>query len=253
MSGTTTPLKTVVRAFEIVDLLERKREAGPSEIAAEMGVTKATAHDYLATLEETGYVMNRGGKYRIGYRFLGVGSRIKYRDIFFNAAREPLRKLSARTSELAQIGIEEGGELVILHHDGDVSTVDIGTYPGLRFPLHTQAAGKVILAHLPDERVEEIIDAHGLEPITEHTITDIGELRAELDQIRDNGYAVDADQQVVGVSIIAAPVLVEGNLIGSVSIGGPTGRLRDSQYRETIVQRVMEAADEISINYRYGT
>ncbi|QLG63912.1 IclR family transcriptional regulator [Halorarum salinum] len=252
MTGKTRPLKTVLRAFEIVDVLEREREAGPSEIAERLGVTRATAHDYLTTLERTGYVMNRGGKYRIGYRFLGVGSRVKYRSSLFNAARAPLRKLSSELDELSHIGIEEGGEWVLLHHEGDVSTVDMGTYPGLRFPIHAHAAGKVILAHLPDDRVGEIIETRGLERVTEHTITDGGELRAELSRIVEEGYAVDSDQVVVGVSLVAAPILVEGELVGSTSIACPTGRLQDDEYREGLIRGVLEAADEISINYRYA-
>jgi DNA-binding IclR family transcriptional regulator len=252
MSGKTTPLKTVVRAFEVIEVLERERSAGPSTVAAELEVSRATAHDYLTTLESTGYVINDGGSYRIGYRFLGLGSRLKYRSVLFNAARAPLRKLSEETGDLCQVGVEEDGEWVLLHNDGDTSTVDMGTYPGLRFSIHTQAAGKVILAHLPDERVDQIIERHGLEPMTERTITDPEELRAELDRIEDNGYAVDSDQQDVGVSIIAAPVLVKGAIVGSVSIGCPTGRLQSDEYRRTRIRSVVVAADEVSLNYRYS-
>lgn len=252
MPGSTNPLKTALRAFEVLELLEAEREAGPSQIAAELDVSRATAHDYLTTLEETGYALNRDGTYRVGYRALGLGSRVKYRNIFFNAARAPLRKLSSKTSELSHIGIEEGGEWVLLHHEGDVSTVDMGTYPGLRFPLHSQAAGKAIMAHLSDERIEEVLDTHGLEAVTDETITDRGALRSELERVRADGYAVDSDQQVVGVSIVARPILVEDELVGSVSIACPTGRLQNAEYRETMVQRVTEAADEISINYRYS-
>lgn len=252
MAGDTKSLQTVLRAFEILELLEQEREAGPSEIAEHMGVTRATAHDYLSTLEDTGYVITDDGRYRIGYRILGMGSRIKFRSSLFNAARAPLRKLSSRTDELAHIGIEEDGEWVLLDHEGDVSTVDMGTYPGLRFPIHAQAAGKVILAHLPDDRIQEIIETRGLEQITESTITNPEALRAELDQIVEDGYALDSDQLVYGVAIVAAPILVEGDIIGSISIANPTGRLQDDEHRETLIQRLKEAADEISINYRYS-
>jgi DNA-binding IclR family transcriptional regulator len=250
MAGKTDPLKTVLRAFEVLDILERKQEAGPSEVAEAMGVTRATAHDYLTTLAATGYVLNRDGRYRIGYRFLGLANRVKYRTPLFNAARAPLRKLSSRTGELSNLGVEEDAEWVMLHHEGDVSTIDLGTYPGLRFPMHAQAAGKVILAHLPDDRVEAIVD-DGLDRITDHTITDPEELRRELAAIAADGYAVDSDQLVLGVGIVASPILVEDDLVGSVSIACPSGRLQDDEYRATTIQRVREAADEISINYRY--
>ncbi|MXR19354.1 IclR family transcriptional regulator [Halobacterium bonnevillei] len=252
MGSQTTPLKTVLRAFEILELLEREREAGPSEVADHLEVTRATAHDYLTTLETAGYLVNDDGRYRIGYRLLGLGSRVKYRDSFFNAARAPLRKLSADTGELSHIGIEEAGEYVLLHHEGDVSTVDMGTYPGLRFPLHAHAAGKVIVAHMSDDHVEELLRTKGLEQITDFTITDEREFLDELDRIVENGYAADSDELNLGVGLIAAPVVVDGDPIGSISIACPSGRFQNADYRDRIVQRVAEAADEISINYRYS-
>ncbi|UIP01490.1 IclR family transcriptional regulator (plasmid) [Halobaculum sp. CBA1158] len=252
MGGDTTPLKTVVRAFEVIDVLERKRSAGPSAVATELGVSRATAHDYLTTLASTGYVINDGGTYRIGYRFLGLGSRLKYRSVLFNAARAPLRKLSEETDDLCQVGLEEDGEWVLLHNNGDTSTVDMGTYPGLRFHIHTQAAGKAMLANFPDDRIDEIVDTHGLPEITEHTITDMAKLRDELDQIERDGYAVDSDQQDVGVSIIAAPVIVKGDVVGTISIACPTGRLQNEEYRSSRIRAVVETADEVSLNYRYS-
>jgi DNA-binding IclR family transcriptional regulator len=252
MTGDTTSLQTVERAFEVLELLEREQELGPSAVAEALGVTKATAHDYLSTLEAAGYLMNRDGNYRVGYRILGLGSRVKYRDSLFNAARAPLRELSTELDELVHVGIEEQGEWVLLHHEGDVSTVDLGTYPGLRFPIHAQAAGKVILAHLPDDRIQEIVETNGLAPVTDKTITDTDRLRDELDTIVADGYAVDSEQLVAGVGIAAAPILVDGDAVGSISIACPSGRLQNQEYVDTITQRLTEAADEISINYRYS-
>lgn len=252
MGSQTTPLKTVLRAFEILELLEREQEAGPSAVADHLDVSRATAHDYLTTLEAANYLVNDDGQYHIGYRLLGLGSRVKYRDPFFNAARAPLRKLSEDTGELSHIGVEEDGEWVLLHHEGDVTTVDMGTYPGLRFPLHAQAAGKVIVAHMSEDRIEEFLRTKGLEEITDYTITDEGEFLDELDRIDENGYAADSDELNLGVGLIAAPIVVDGDPIGSISIACPSGRFQNEDYRERTAQRVTEAADEISINYRYS-
>lgn len=252
MPGDTASLQTVERAFEVLELLEREQPLGPSAVAEELGVTKATAHDYLSTLESTGYLMNRNGRYRVGYRILGLGSRVKYRDSLFTAARAPLRELSTDLDELVHVGIEEQGEWVLLHHEGDVSTLDLGTYPGLRFPIHAQAAGKVILAHLPDDRIQEIVDTTGLDRVTDRTITDETALHEELDRIVADGYAVDSEQLVAGVGIAAAPILVNDDPVGSISIACPSGRLQNQEYVDTITQRLTEAADEISINYRYS-
>lgn len=252
MDDETQRLKTVIRAFEILDVLESERGAGPAAVADRLGISRSTAHDYLVSLRSVGYVTREDGSYRVGYRFLQRGSRLKYRNQFFNAAKLPMENLSAETGNLSQIGIEEAGEWVLLHGINSTTSVRMGTYPGLRTPIHTHAAGKVLLAELPDARVKQILDTHGLTEVTDETITDEAELQAECDRIAEDGYAVDWNEQVIGIGFIAAPVVVDGKLLGSVSIASPAGRLQREEYREERIQDVIATAEEISINYQYN-
>ncbi|WP_336023746.1 IclR family transcriptional regulator [Halobellus salinisoli] len=245
------PLQTVSRAFEVLDLLEREREAGPAKIAALMDVNRSTAHDYLVSLESTGFVVREDGTYRIGYRFLQRGSRLKYRNRFFHSSDIVLGKLSKQSGELAQLGMVESDEWVMLHEEGDITSVQTGTYPGFRTPIHTHAAGKVLLAHLPEARIDEILAVDELERVTEHTVTDPDDLRRDLDEIRERGYAIDHEEQVVGIGFVACPVIEDGELLGSVSVACPTGRLQQDDYRRDLIQDVRAAAEEISVNYRF--
>ena len=251
MSSDTVPLQTVSRAFEVLDHLEREGEAGPAKIAELMNVNRSTAHDYLVSLESTGFVVRDDGSYRISYRFLERGSRLKYKNRFFHSSDIVLGKLSRESGELAQLGEEESGEWVMLHEEGDVTSVQTGTYPGFRTPIHTHAAGKVLLANLPESRIDAILDVDELEQITEHTITDPSELRVELAEIRERGYAIDHEEQVVGIGFVACPVVEDEELLGSVSVACPTGRLQQDDYRENLIQDVRAAAEEISVNYRF--
>jgi DNA-binding IclR family transcriptional regulator len=251
VTSDTVPLQTVARAFEVLDLLEREEEAGPARIAALMDVSRSTAHDYLVSLESTGFVVKDDGTYRISYRFLERGSRLKHRSRFFNSSDIVLRKLSADSGELAQLGCAESGEWVMLHEAGDVTSVQTRTYPGFRTPIHSHAAGKVLLANFPAERIDELLAVDELEAVTEHTVTNPQELRAELAAIREQGYAVDHEEQVVGIGFVACPVVEADELLGSVSVACPTGRLRQDDYREDLIQNVQAAAEEISVNYRY--
>jgi DNA-binding IclR family transcriptional regulator len=251
MTADTVPLQTVARAFEVLDLLEREGEAGPARIAALMDVTRSTAHDYLVSLASTGFVVKDEGRYRISYRFLERGSRLKHRSRFFNSADIVIRKLSADSGELAQLGCAESGEWVMLHEGGDVTSVQTRTYPGFRTPIHSHAAGKVLLANFPAERIDDLLAVDELEAVTEHTVTDPETLRSELETIREQGYAIDHEQQVVGIGFVACPVLEGGELLGSVSVACPTGRLRQDEYRDDLIQNVQAAAEEISVNYRY--
>lgn len=241
------PLQTVARAFEVLDLLEREEAAGSARIAALMDVTRSTVNDYLTSLESTGYVVKRDGECRISYRFLERGTRLKHRNRFFNSSDSVVRKLSVESGELAQLGCAESGEWVLFHESGDVTSVRTRTYPGFRPPIHTHAAGKVLLANLPAERAADLLDADELD-----TVTDPEVLRAELETIHDRGHAVDHEERVVGIGFVACPVLEDDELLGSVSVACPTGRLHRDGYREDLIQNVRAAAEEISVNYWYS-
>ncbi|SDK59750.1 IclR family transcriptional regulator [Natronorubrum texcoconense] len=253
MTDATPPMSSVLRAFDVLTVLWEVNGAGPSEVATRMDVPKSTAHVYLHTLEETGYVVNDGGEYRLSHQFLATGSRIKHRNSLFQAAEPKLRELAMETGELITLVIEEAGQSVILHKETGDRSLELGIYSGMITPLHSNATGKAILANLPPERTDEIIETHGLTPLTEKTVTDEERLRTELDSIREQGYAVDWDQQVKGMGLIGAPIEIDGELKGAVGIAGPTGRIQDETYQTTLRQELQGTIDSITIKYRYGT
>ncbi|MFC6719237.1 IclR family transcriptional regulator [Natrialbaceae archaeon GCM10025810] len=253
MSDRSSAMSSILRAFTVLEVLWETNGAGPSEIADRLDVPKSTAHAYLSTLAETGYVINDGGEYRLSYRFLTTGSRIKHRNDLFQVAEVLLNDLAEQTGELVSLVVEESGQAVILHRAFGDRSLELGIYSGMTIPLHTNASGKVLLAYLPDERTDEILEEQGLTRVTDRTITDEGTLRAELEDVREQGYAVDWDQQVTGMGLIAAPIIVDGRLEGAVGIVGPTGRISDEDYQRTLRRKVQETIDSITIKYRYGT
>lgn len=253
MTDGTSPMKSALRVFEVLEILWEVNGAGPSEVAARMDVPKSTAHVYLRTLEETGYVVNEDGEYRLSYRFLTTGSRIKHRNSLFQASKAKLRELAAETGELVSLLVEEDGRSVILHVESGNRSLELGIYSGMVTPLHTTATGKAILAHLPDDRIDEIIDTHGLERLTDETITDEETLRAELETVRERGYAVDWNQQVKGMGLIGAPIIVDDQLKGAAGVVCPTGRMKDETYQRELLQKLEGTIDSITIKYRYGT
>lgn len=244
-------LRTIQRAFKIIKTLEQLDGAGPAALARELNLPKSTAHDYLRTLETTGYVIKSDGIYYLSYDFLATGKRLQYRNKLYQVARLELKALAREIDENVNVSIVEDEQWVLLDSVRGNRSFDLGVYPGLQTPLHTHAAAKSILAHLPEEQRETLFDTE-LEAVTEHTITDPEQLRSELSDIRDAGYAVDSDQQVVGMGTVAAPVLVEEDVVGSIAIVCPSGRLEDDEYRDTLTRKIRESADTIGVNYLYG-
>lgn len=253
MTDATPSMSSVLRAFDVIHTLWEVNGAGPSEIARQMDLPKSTAHVYLQTLQETGYVVNEGGEYRLSNRFLSMGSRIKHRNSLFQVSEFKLRELAMDTGELVTLVIEEAGRSVILHKESGTRSLELGLYSGMVTPLHSNATGKAILAYLSEDRRDEIIDSQELEQLTGETITDEDALRAELETVRRDGYAVDWDQQVIGMGLVGAPIVIDDRLAGAVGIACPTGRIKDESYRTELVQNLQGTIDSISIKYRYGT
>jgi len=252
MGQKTPPMTTILRAFEIIDVLWRLKGAGPSTLGEKLGLSKSTAHVYLRTLQSTGYVVNDGGEYHLSYRFLTMGSRLRYRSRIFQVAESEIETLARETGELVTLVVRENDESVILHLEKGDRALELGLYPGMMIPLHSHASGKVLLAQMSPERVATFVSRRGLDPVTDETITDPDELRAELDVVRERGYAYDWDQQVKGMGVIGAPIVVEDSLEGVLSIACPTGRLKRDSYREELLQEVQQSIERISIKHKYG-
>lgn len=252
MNDGAPPLRTIVRAFEILELLSNEKSIGVAELSRRMDLPKSTVHDYLRSLRKLGFVVQEDDAYRLGFRLLELGGRMKHRNRLFHVAKPELERLVDRTDEMASVNVEEGGRFVVLHAEKGNESLQLGLYPGITIPIHTHAAGKSILAGFSDEKIDRILDERGLEPITAHTITDREDLLAELETIRERGYAVDWNEQIVGMGVVAAPVAVDGHVVGSIGLVCPTDRLDDDDYRDELVREVQKSANIVSVNYQYS-
>lgn len=252
MAG-SDPLKTVETTFRVVEELWRLDGGGVTEIADRLDMPKSTAHDYLRSLARTGYAIRKDGRYRLSTKFLQIGGRLKWRMELFHVARPELARIAEETGEEANLTIAEDDRAVIVHAERGERSLNLGDYPGIHTPLHTHASGKAILAHLPSDRVDAIVE-DGLERITEQTITEPAELRRELETIREQGYAFDTDEQVLGMGVVAAPIGgSDGEAVhGAVGVVCPTRRLEDESYVGELVDAARQASNVIDINYKYG-
>lgn len=238
--------------MEILDLLWELDGAGPTELAEHMELPDSTVYDYLRTLSETKYVTRENGQYRLSTYFLTVSGQMRYRNRLFQVAKPEMKRVATKTNELVGLTIESDGRAVVFHQEEGSQSLNLGTYPGATTPLHTVASGKAILAYLPEKRVDQIVSERGLKPRTEHTVTDIDRLKDELERIREDGYALDFDEQVVGMGMAAAPLVIDDHVLGALNVVVPSQRLQDDSYKETLIQELQEMKNTVTINYQYG-
>lgn len=250
--GSGRRIKASETMFSIIEVLREHGRLGVTELSDILGISKGNAHHHLATLRDHGYVVKEDGKYAVGLEFFVVGVDTRSRYPIYQAARDELPDLAAETGETAWCMVEENGEGVFIDGYASGAPLSSDAVIGTRKPLHVSSAGKAILANLPEDRREAIIERDGLEAMTENTVTDRDELRRELETIRDRGFSLNLEEDVGGIHAVGAPVLdADSRVVGAISVGGTATRLTEEYCERELVPLLKATADDIELNLAY--
>jgi DNA-binding IclR family transcriptional regulator len=244
-------VQSVDRALTILEVLARNGEAGVTEVAAELGVHKSTAFRLVATLEAHRLVEQTEdrGKYRLGVGVLRLAGATAARLDVVQEARPVCRQLAAATGETVNITVLSDSSALYLDQVAGTSALQPHNWVGQHIPLHATSNGKVLLSGLDAAALDRLLPK--LPSYTPQTITRKAALRAELDQVREQGYAIAVDELEVGLTAVAAPIRnAGGDVVASMSVSGPTFRIE--QRTEEIVSRLREAALEVSLRLGWG-
>jgi DNA-binding IclR family transcriptional regulator len=245
-SGRT--VSTANKTFEIIEFIDSVGSARLNEIATQLDIANSTAHDHLSTLVNCEYLVKNGYEYQLGLKFLSHGIRVRNQYEVYEAASSSLSQIAEKTGEIVWLVTEEYGRAVYLDKAlGEAAIQPYGTIGG-RVDLHSIAAGKSILAHLPEDRVNKIIDKWGLNSMTEHTITDSEELKRELDVIRSQGYALNDEESMLGFRAVGAPILVNETPVGSIAVSGPKNRISDDKFEQKFPEIVSGTTNAIELS-----
>lgn len=251
-NGTGREVKTATTIFTIIESVQMLDGASVSELSDHVGLAKSTIHNHVKTLVKNGYLIESNGEYHLGLKFLDHAYHAKQRLRVTDAISPTIEKLAEETGELAWVVVEEHGLAINLNMAETEQAVRTADRTGLRTHLHFHAAGKAILAHLPAERVNEIFEERGLPAATERTITDQRRLEEELETIRERGYAVNDGEAVKGLRSVAAPIIVNGQVIAAITVIGPSKRLKGKKFHEKIPEAVQGAANAIELELTHS-
>lgn len=252
MANRTKTIGAVERSFEIVEALEERGEAGASEIADELSLSKSTVYTHLNTLHAMDYLVKENGRFRLSCHFLRVGATVQNEFPLYQRGKAQIDELAERTGERANLVIEERGKGTCIHASDATGTADAAMSRGERNYMHASATGKAILAHLPEERVDQIVETHGLPKFTDRTITSRSDLDAELAEIRETDVAIDDEENVNGLRCLASPVVVDDEPLGSLSVSGPSRRFSNPDREAGLKEAVREAANVVQLDFVFG-
>lgn len=243
-------IKSVDASLDIIETLTSGGSMTITALAEELDRSPSNVLAHLRTLERRGFAVKENGRYRPGLRYYEVGNNVKETYPLYVHGTEPADELAAETGEYVWLMVAEQGRGYYLYKTGGEGAVESGAYTtGSRWPLNATASGKVILAHMDEERLDSVLATNGLTSMTPNTITDRDELLSELETIREQGYAKDREEAAVGIRGVAAPVRGLDGVIGAVSVSGPASRIKDEHFQTVLPKRVVETADIIRIKY----
>ena len=246
-----TGVKSDETLFAILECVSNGDGVRLTDIAEELGMAKSSVHGHLSSLREAGFVLREDDRYHLGLKLFDYGVQARNRWEIFDAAKPKIEKLTAEVGERTWCFVEHDHRIIYLCGASVENPVKTPHRVGRHTYLHHLAGGKAILAHLPDDYVDEIVDECGLPAITESTITDREELRAELRTVRERGIAHNREEAMTGLRAIGAPIRsVGGEVYGSISLSGPANRFTDDRIESELCGHLLGTANEIELNLR---
>lgn len=235
-------------AMDVLECFTSTEENGASDIARRLGIAKSTASRMLATLASGGLLERRaGGRYRLGLRLFEYGQLATDRLLLKEIALPTLADLRDRTSETVQLGIPLGAEVLYVDRLEGTRSLRFHTEAFRRVPGHSSSSGKAIAAFNPF--VEQAVLNAGFRRHTPYTVVEPERYRAGLVAIRERGWACSEEEFEVGLSSVAAPIMVSRNgitrSVGAISIAGPTSRVLGGR-KDTVVASALRATRKLS-------
>lgn len=241
---------SVARAMDLLIILgQYTQDMGVTELSKILGVQKSTVHSLLQTLLGRGFVQQtETGRYTLGVKLIELGNICAERLDIWSAARPIMSELADETGEIVLLAMLSQSELVIV--EKVVPQKPFLIIPKLDFSiaLHSTSVGKVLLAYADEEIIAKVL-GNGLQKYTPNTITDALELRAELEKVKVQGYALCCNETIDGVTCIAAPVFAaRDNVVAALSLSSAASVLTSDRYDYAITvlkQKALEISKKL--------
>jgi DNA-binding IclR family transcriptional regulator len=255
MKKSSNYVQSVIRALDIIELLNEKKELGVTQIGEALDLDKSTVHRLLNTLKFKGYVQQNPvtQKYSNSYKLFEMGTIEIDRLGLIRRANPYMERIAAQTRETVNLAILDGARAMYVEkiESTEVIKADIGV--GRSYPAYATSLGKVMLAYSPREKVIRLFGEKDFSKFTPNTLGSLDELLAELKIIRRRGYALDDEEFIPGLACIAAPVrAASGDAVAALSISYPRYRYKSGgQEEKTMQEMLLKTARELSSEFGF--
>lgn len=248
------PIQSAERIFNILELLADRGELGLLELSQELALNKSTVHRMLSSLIYMGYAKQNEitQKYTLTFRIVTIAGKLLERTNILPIARPYLEELSHLSGETVHLVQREGNHILYIDKvESTVGSIRMVSRVGMVHPMYCSGVGKAILSTMKEEEIVQIWNESIIEKRTEHTITDFSKFLEELQKIRLQGYALDNEENELGVRCIAACIYdYHQEVKYAFSISGPNNRMTP-EYIKTLSEHVLKVQQKLSAELGY--
>lgn len=223
-----------------------------AEVARVTGLNPATARRCLRTLEVLGYVGRREKRFMLKPRVLDLAASYLNSLNIEELCRSHLQDVVTQTGDSSSLCVLDGGDILYLAHVATKRLFRLEASIGARYPAYPTSMGRVLLGHLPADRLERYIDETSFAALTDWTETDPARLRARIEAARSDGYAAVEDELAYGVVAIAVPVFdAQGGCVAAINCSAHSKEIHKDAHVEARLPILRETARSISESLRH--
>ena len=223
-------IESVENASRVLLMLRTQRVLRVGDVAAELGIARSSAHRMLTTLQSQGLLRQDPAtrSYGAGPQLVQIGGAVIGATDLREEARPVLERLSQDTGETVQLIVLDGTAILFVDGVEGRFAIRAALRTGDRAPAHASAAGKVLLAALTRDQLRERFPENRIQGGTAKAVSSRRKLEAELETIRDDGYAFNLGESESGLHAVAVPIRdAAGSFRAAIALSGPSERLTE--------------------------
>jgi IclR family transcriptional regulator, pca regulon regulatory protein len=243
-------VQSLARGLQVITAFGPERpELSLSDVARATGLTRAAARRFLLTLRDLGYVQTDGRLFRLAPRVLEVGYAYLSSLSLPGIAEPHLEWLVGETGESSSMSVLDGQDIVYVARVPTSRIMTVAINVGTRFPAYATSMGRVLLAGLDDEALEQHLETLDLHRLTSHTVPSVADLRRRLAEVRRQGYALVDQELEPGLRSLAVPVRNRGGrVVAAVNISSHVSRLPKDKARRQFLPLLQQAVGRIEVD-----
>lgn len=230
------PIQVADRLFLAMETLASEGSLGLTELSQKLELNKSTAHRVLNSLIYMGYVKQDEitSKYRLSYKICKLSNQVLSQADILETTRPHLKRLVSEIGETIHFVQRDNAQAIYIDKVESYSnSIRMASKVGYTIPLYCSGVGKALLADMDDDKVKKIWKDSKIKSMTEYTIVDFEKFVEELELTRSRGYALDNEENELGVRCIAVSIRSHDNSQGyALSISAPIDRMSDSRIEE---------------------